>query len=90
VSVICITISGCATPTTISWQKAWDHIVPLEQASAKCDYETSAATQGITPGFRTMLGVELDRQSRKGNLYEKCMNANGWVAAKDYTKGRLF
>lgn len=85
-----ILLSGCAAPAIVSWQKSWEHNTQLEQAAAKCEYETSVATQGFMPGYQTLVGVELDRQSRKSALFEKCMNANGWVAAKDYTKARLF
>lgn len=87
---VLLTIGGCASPEIISWQKAWEHNFPVEQASAKCEYETSSSTQGVTPGLQTQIGIGLDRQLRKNSLFEKCMNANGWVAARDHMKARLF
>jgi hypothetical protein len=72
-------LAGCSTT-----QPNWHWIKPgatqaeFDQHKAQCDYETSAATQGTDYGFRTILGQELDRSTRKRDLFMKCMTAKGY------------
>lgn len=70
-------LAGCATQPQYTWLPTAGSGVNGAQIEARCDYETSAATQGTDYSFRSSLGQELDRAMRKQSLFEKCMLANG-------------
>lgn len=72
-------IAGCAAQQQTAWVRAWPGGNSLQQDSAQCDYETSAATQTTDYGFKTMFGQELDRAVRKNDLAVQCMRAKGWT-----------
>jgi hypothetical protein len=61
------------------WDKAGATQADYDRSWAKCDYETSAATQNTDYGFRTVFGQELDRAMRKRDLVVKCMTAEGFT-----------
>lgn len=68
---------GCAARQQYVWIAPTGSGLATHQVEAKCDYETTAATQGTDYSLRTSFGQELDRAMRKQSLYEKCMLANG-------------
>lgn len=73
-------LSGCAAPKPVIWNRPGATQAEFNQDAARCDYETSAATQGTDYSFRTIFGQELDRAIRKKDLIGKCMVARGWTA----------
>ncbi|WP_295986396.1 hypothetical protein [uncultured Variovorax sp.] len=72
-----VVLVGCAGPG-YSWVPMPGNSGSLAQSEARCDYETSAATQATDYSLRTSFGQELDRAIRKNDLYEKCMRAQGF------------
>lgn len=77
---VLIGLSGCgAQQGNLEWAKSRESGMSLSEATARCDYETTAATQGTDYSFRSSLGQELDRAIRKRDLEQKCMAANGFV-----------
>lgn len=71
-------LTGCAAPGQFAWVPLPGTTISYDRAEARCDYETSAATQGTDYTYRTSLGRELDRALRKRDLAEKCMRAQGF------------
>lgn len=71
-------LAGCATQQPMIFDKEGATQAEYDQAWARCDYETSAATQGTDYSFNTILGQELDRAMRKRDLIVKCMAAHGF------------
>ena len=69
-------LAGCAPRYLLTREGAT--IDNYNSDIARCDYETSAATQGTDYSYRTILGQEFDRASRKNDLMKKCMLAKGW------------
>lgn len=76
--VLVLALAGCAPRYLLTRDGAT--LDDYNGDIAKCDYETSAATQGIDPSLRSMFGQELDRANRKNDLMLKCMLARGWKA----------
>lgn len=74
-----LAITGCVTNPPMEWVQTRGGGMDLDQAIARCDYESSAATQGTDYSLRTSFGQELDRAIRKNNLQRQCMAANGYV-----------
>lgn len=73
-------VTGCAsTRGEMEWIRVGTGGLELSQAEAKCDYETSAATQATDYSLRTVFGQELDRAMRKRDLQQKCLLANGFA-----------
>ena len=75
--VLLIFLAGCAKPIIYNKEGATQSDFDLDKA--KCDSETSAATQTTDYGYRTIFGQELDRALRKGELMKKCMLAKGYT-----------
>lgn len=73
-----IALGGCAAGPSYYWSATAAATLSLQQATDRCDYETSAATQSTDYSFRTSFGQELDRAMRKDALMIKCMRAQGF------------
>lgn len=73
-----IVLAGCAVGPSYYWSATPGATLSLQQATDRCDYETSAATQSTDYSFRTSFGQELDRAMRKDALMIKCMRAQGF------------
>lgn len=71
-------LSGCTAPGQYAWIPLAGTTMSYDRAEARCDYETSAATQGTDYSYRSSLGQELDRALRKRDLTDKCMRAQGF------------
>lgn len=71
-------LSACA-PLQTEWVRARVDAPDLQQSLAKCQYETTAATQGTDYSFRSVIGQELDRASRRNELMTLCMRAQGFT-----------
>lgn len=76
-AAVTIMLVGCAG-AGYTWVPMPGNSGSFAQADARCDYETSAATQGTDYRYRTVLGQELDRALRKNDLYDKCMRVQGF------------
>lgn len=76
--IVVALLAGCAAPGQFAWVPLPGTTISYDRAEARCDYETSAATQGTDYSYRTSLGRELDRALRKRDLTEKCMRAQGF------------
>jgi len=74
-----ISLVGCAAREPMQWTKVRGDAQDLVQVTARCDYETTAATQGTDYSFRSSFGQELDRAIRKRDLEQRCMLANGYA-----------
>lgn len=72
-------VAGCAAPQPMIFDKAGATQADYDRSWARCDYETSAATQGTDYTFGTIIGQELDRAMRKRDLIVKCMGAEGFT-----------
>ena len=68
-------IGGCA-PTL--YTRPGSSVADFDAQKARCDYETSAATQQVDYGYRTTLGQAFDQALRQHALMKKCLVANGW------------
>lgn len=73
-------ITGCAAQQPLVWDRVWPGDADLSQDLARCDYESTAATQATDYSFRSGLGQELDRAIRKRDLGMLCMKSKGWAA----------
>lgn len=75
-----LTLSACASPKMhyVSTSYAAGG-VSINQAEAKCDYESSSSTQATDYSYRSGLAQEIDRNLRKNKLMEMCMKAQGFV-----------
>lgn len=80
VTAACLLVVGCAAPKPVIWNRPGGTQTEFDQDTARCDYETSAATQVTDNSFSTILGREYDRAVRKKELFGKCMVARGWTA----------
>src|SRR5439155_13905673 len=76
--IVVAILAGCAAPGQFAWVPLPGTTVSYDRAEARCDYETSAATQTTDYSFRSSLGRELDRALRKRDLTDKCMRAQGF------------
>jgi hypothetical protein len=83
-AILVFTLAACAAPPTLHWKYVGKGESDLPQAMAQCDYETSAATQATDYSFRSIIGQEMDRASRKSDLNVRCMGAKGWVRDRSY------
>lgn len=83
-AVLLAFLTGCAPRYLLTREGAT--LDDYNSDIARCDYETSAATQGTDPGLRTVVGQEFDRASRKNDLMKKCMLARGWRIAPATSK----
>ena len=72
---------ACAAPQKpIVWYKDGATEAEFSQAKYQCDYETTAATQNTDYSYRSIIGQEMDRAMRKGDLFKRCMMAKGYRA----------
>ena len=69
-------LSACAS--NLVWTKPGFTQAEFGRDKAKCDYETSAATQNIDYTYRTTIGRVLDQAFRKADLMKKCFRARGY------------
>jgi len=83
VLLICLAASlvGCAN-RGVALTKPGASSSDFDADKARCDYETTASTQGTNYTYNTMFGQELDRALRKNELMTMCMRAKGWSAVQ--------
>lgn len=72
-------LAGCVAPQPMEWARVRADAPDLQQALARCEYETRAATQVTDYSFRSVIGQELDRASRRNELMGLCMRAQGFT-----------
>ena len=74
-----VLLMACAAPKqSQAWYKSGATANDTTTANAKCDYESSAATQSINTAYRSMFGQEMERAMRKAELHKQCMTAQGY------------
>lgn len=81
VLALALSLTACAVPQHIVWNKPGAVEADYNRDAAQCDYETSAATQGTDYSYSSIFGQELDRSLRKKDILKKCMVAKGWSAS---------
>lgn len=80
---IAVLLSGCAAVNEpLVFDKPGATQTDFNQAWARCDYQTSAATTATDYTYATIIGQELDRATRKRELTIKCMTAEGFTLRK--------
>lgn len=72
------TLAACVTPTPMVWTRPGATEADFERDKNQCIYESSALTQSVDYGYRTIFGQELDRAMRRNELAGLCMKAKGW------------
>ena len=72
-----LALAGCAA------QGVWTHPhgshANFERDKAQCQYESTAATQGVDYGYQTAVGQAFDQAFRRAEVYKLCMKAKGYV-----------
>jgi len=72
-------VGACAyDPPVMTWRATRDDAAPLDRARERCEYESTAATQAPDYSFRSALGQEIDRNSRRTDLMRLCMRVQGY------------
>ena len=78
--VLALALSGCAEK--VIWIQPELTNTEAQRQFAQCEYESTAATQNVDYGFRSIFGQALDQGMRRKDLMEKCLRAKGFSPQK--------
>lgn len=79
ITIATLAIIGCAVQPKMQYEALPGTTTSLGQALATCKYESTASTQTVDYGYRSILFQSLDQSARRSNLMELCMRAQGYI-----------
>jgi hypothetical protein len=77
-ALACATLAACAAPPR-TWVKTDATDTQFAKDRAECRYEAAKSANQVNPSYRSSFGQELDLSYRRGEIYDLCLQAKGYM-----------